>query len=207
MARNLITASLIGLASIGLGCRGSHAAHEAAAAGTTSPEAGAGARSTVGAAAAGQGEPTHEIDPGAPSVKTGPKAVARLSVEHTRVGDGFFTALAPKQGQRAHLFAQPWSTGQMGVSSFYVSLVMDNVPWHAGSYAGALGGKASFVLSDGRRYSGDASELDVKATIEVVGDSDPQAYYLRGALDLTVPAEEPGAPPLDVHIQINDSQL
>jgi hypothetical protein len=219
MPRRIITV-WIALAVMALGCDAGSAANagSANAAGARSNAAGsahvasAGAENAAavggsGGVAAGPPTPTHEGDPGAPAIEAGPKAAARLSVAGTDVGVGFFTALAPKQGERSHLFARPWPSGSMGVTSFYVSVVMDSNPWRVGSYTGALAGKVSFVLSDGRHYSGEASELDAKGTIEVVGDSDPKGYYLRGALDLTVPSEELGAPPLAVHIQINDSKL
>ncbi len=140
------------------------------------------------------------VDPGKPSVPYGPKAWASLVVNDSEVGTIEFTAVAPKEPARAHLFAV--RGGAERVEAFYISLVVAGSGWKARTYDRAFGGSVLFVLSDGRRYAAEANELSMTLAVSQAGLGSAE-YYLKGTFDLEVPSEDPEAPSLQAHGQIN----
>jgi hypothetical protein len=116
-------------------------------------------------------------------------------VAETEVGKIGFTAAAPNRSDRAQLFADVDPAQSMGVTEYYLSLVFDKAAWHAGTYSSAVGGRVSFVLSNGKRYAADGAKLDLTlvVTAAVTGQAE---FYLKGQLEMLVPSETSGEPPL-----------
>jgi hypothetical protein len=142
-------------------------------------------------------------DPGEPSIMYGTKAGGELSVDGSKVGRIFFSFIAPDEPNRAHMFARPDYASGEGVKHYYMSLVFDDAGWTNGHYREAIAGRVAFELSDGRRYAGNARALSVHAEIVRTAVIDG-ALFPTGRLELTVPAETPGARPLELELTIDN---
>lgn len=142
-------------------------------------------------------------DPGSPNIVRGIKADAHLFIGTREVGYIFFAALMPKQEDQAHIYADP-ASGTLGLSEYYLSLVMDRSRWRVGEYTMPVGGRVRFALSDGTTYSASAStdSLSVRFNITGLSTTDPELYP-AGTFELTIPSSSPNLLPLVVKGKFN----
>jgi hypothetical protein len=139
----------------------------------------------------------------------GTKGGAFLYVNGQEVGYVFFRVGAPVRSDLMHFFARPDNNASINVKAYYLSLVLDDTGWQVGDYNDALGGRASFELQDGSRFSGEAKDLVLQLAITKAARADVQlpgaddTYYVAGTGTLTVPAEQAGADALELQIRLN----
>jgi hypothetical protein len=120
---------------------------------------------------------------------------------NVEVGYIFFTVLAPEQADLAHVFFLPEHRASVGVTDYYVSLVLERAAWRTGAYAGALAGRASITLSTGAEYHSKATEASVTATLTSAAVLQG-CTYLAGRLTMVLAAKS-GGEPLRAEVTLN----
>ncbi|MEY4511994.1 MAG: hypothetical protein RLZZ450_4116, partial [Pseudomonadota bacterium] len=131
-------------------------------------------------------------------------ADASLFVGTEEVGYVAYTAVAPNRSDLAHLYAAPDVRQSKGVTSYYLSLVMERAAWHAGEFTAPVGGRVRFTLKDGRTYSANGVGLNIRLSLKGAGAlSTDTESILRGTMEIVIPAELSGQEPLRVKSQIN----